>query len=244
MSNLENLYGIPISVHFNLDEVLNDVIFNGSSQTRIVTFVNPHCYYLIDKYTDYKEILNKFDFVLCDGIGVSKLASNFFNMKVQRHSFDDTSLAPKVFEFANNNKLRVGIVGSSSNTYIEFCQKLSEQYIDVFFIPISNGYKDQSEIIEILKEQYYDIIIIGMGIPRQEKLAIEIKERNCNVGIVFTCGGFLDQKCLSDKYYPYLVNKLNIRFLYRIYKEPRRLWRRYLLEYRNFFKVYINSLLK
>lgn len=244
MSKLENLYGIPVSVHFNLDELLYSAVFNKNSQARIVTFVNPHSYYLIDKFVDYKEILNKFDFVLCDGIGVSKLACNFFNMKVERYSFDDTSLAPRVFDFANNNKLRVGIVGSSNNTYIEFCKKLSDQYNNVCFIPISNGYKDQSEILEILNEQYYDIIVIGMGIPRQEKLAIEIKECNCKVGLVFTCGGFLDQKCLSDKYYPYWINKLNIRFLYRIYKEPRRLWRRYLLEYRNFFKVYINSLLK
>jgi len=50
-------------------------------------------------------------------------------------------------------------------------------------------------------------------------------------GLGFTCGGFLDQLSNGFNYYPKLVNALNLRWAYRLAKDPRRLWRRYLLDY-------------
>lgn len=50
----------------------------------------------------------------------------------------------------------------------------------------------------------------------------------------FTCGGFLDQLGSGLYYYPQWVDQMNLRFAYRLLKEPRRLWRRYFFEYSRF----------
>jgi N-acetylglucosaminyldiphosphoundecaprenol N-acetyl-beta-D-mannosaminyltransferase len=54
----------------------------------------------------------------------------------------------------------------------------------------------------------------------------------------FTCGGFLDQIIKYKGAYPEWIDHYNLRFLYRLIKEPKRLWRRYLIEYQVFLYRY------
>jgi N-acetylglucosaminyldiphosphoundecaprenol N-acetyl-beta-D-mannosaminyltransferase len=77
-----------------------------------------------------------------------------------------------------------------------------------------------------------------MGAPLQERFLSQLAA-NGWTGIGLTCGGFLDQVVQGSDYYPGWVDRLNIRFLYRLGKEPRRLWRRYLVDYQVFMRLYL-----
>ena len=79
-----------------------------------------------------------------------------------------------------------------------------------------------------------------MGAPRQEQFLINLKNAGWT-GIGFTCGGFFDQIVDRVDYYPGWVDKMNLRFLYRLLKEPRRLWRRYLIDYQVFMKRFLKE---
>jgi N-acetylglucosaminyldiphosphoundecaprenol N-acetyl-beta-D-mannosaminyltransferase len=72
-----------------------------------------------------------------------------------------------------------------------------------------------------------------MGIGRQEQFLLHAASSGWT-GWGFTCGGYLDQLAGGIDYYPRWVDQANLRFLYRLYREPRRLWRRYCLEYGEF----------
>ena len=65
-----------------------------------------------------------------------------------------------------------------------------------------------------------DILIIGMGIIKQEQFLSKVRDAGYQ-GIGFTCGGFIHQTA-QDKagYYPNWVDKYGLRFIYRMYKEP------------------------
>jgi N-acetylglucosaminyldiphosphoundecaprenol N-acetyl-beta-D-mannosaminyltransferase len=76
-----------------------------------------------------------------------------------------------------------------------------------------------------------------MGAPLQERFLLQLADDGWH-GIGFTCGGFLDQLIDGKNYYPAWADRLNIRFLYRLAKEPRRLWRRYLVDYQVFIRRY------
>ena len=59
-----------------------------------------------------------------------------------------------------------------------------------------------------------------MGAVMQEKFLLKVK-RLGYTGIGFTCGGFIHQTARGEAgYYPAWVDRMNIRFLYRMWKEP------------------------
>jgi N-acetylglucosaminyldiphosphoundecaprenol N-acetyl-beta-D-mannosaminyltransferase len=77
----------------------------------------------------------------------------------------------------------------------------------------------------------------------QENFLLQLKRFGWS-GICFTCGGYLDQGGQNFDYYPEIINRLNLRFLYRLVREPRSLWRRYLLEYTIFLKLLSKKILR
>ncbi len=241
MFNIENIFGIPITTDFKVEIILNRLKKKELEETKTISFVNPHSYYMIEKDSNYREQIFKMDYLLCDGIGVARLARNKIRKNVSRLSFDDTSLAPTVFGYAAKKNLKIGIIGAKGNVYIDFSNKLKLIYLGLDITPISDGYQNFEEIENRLKNSNIDILIIGMGIPMQEKLASHLKSKLSRTMLIFTCGGYLDQKVKKNQYYPKIVDKLNIRFLYRLFKEPRRLWKRYLIEYNTFIFLYIKS---
>ncbi len=95
----------------------------------------------------------------------------------------------------------------------------------------TDGYEVQAPaLVNELAERNVDAVVLGMGIPAQEKTAMSLRENGWS-GITATCGGFFDQIVAGRAYYPDWVDRFNIRFMYRLYKEPRRLWKRYLVHY-------------
>jgi hypothetical protein len=73
-----------------------------------------------------------------------------------------------------------------------------------------------------------DIVIVGMGAPRQEIVAQQIAKM-LRRGLVFTCGGFLDQ-IRQGNYYPAWAYPLRLNWAVRLVREPKRLWRRYTVQ--------------
>ncbi|NJO34267.1 MAG: hypothetical protein HC869_15170 [Rhodospirillales bacterium] len=67
----------------------------------------------------------------------------------------------------------------------------------------------------------------------QESFLLRLRQQGFN-GVGFTCGGFLDQYSIGKQYYPTWIDRLELRWLYRLIMEPGRLWRRYFVEYQPF----------
>lgn len=81
--------------------------------------------------------------------------------------------------------------------------------------PPIQHYKEASHIVELNP----DFLIVGMGALMQEKFLLKVKKMGYQ-GIGFTCGGFVHQTAMNRMhYYPDWVDKMNLRFVYRMYKE-------------------------
>ena len=64
-----------------------------------------------------------------------------------------------------------------------------------------------------------DFLIVGMGVLMQERFLLKVRDSGYQ-GIGFTCGGFIHQTAKDEiDYYPGWVDRMNLRFLYRMYKE-------------------------
>lgn len=204
----------------------------------LTSFVNPYSMLVLEKEP---EVCEAIDYWCLDGISLVKLFEITFKRNYHRLSFDETSLAPKVFQFARKNELKIAIVGTEER-FIHSAIKNIEKLHEVEITYYRNGYfKSISEVSECLNriiQTEIDVVIAGMGTPHQEKFLIALKERGWS-GYGFTCGGYLHQSLKEQKYYPTIFDKLNIRWLYRIIDEPK-LFSRYFLNYPLFlFRFFI-----
>ena len=90
-----------------------------------------------------------------------------------------------------------------------------------------------NEIIDINP----DVVVVGMGALVQDRFAVLLRDLGCRSSI-YTCGGFLHQTVNRINYYPKWINRLHLRTLYRLIKEPY-VWKRVILYYPRFVCKYI-----
>lgn len=190
------------------------------NKNNIYTFLNPVSYLTA---LENKELFTQFDGIFADGSLLVAAIKLLYGEKVTRRSFDMTSLAPQLFQYAEENKKTIYIVASKQEETEKAVGIFKERYPDLKFAGYRNGYFSNEEEQE--KEAAYitqlnpDYLIVGMGALMQEKFLLKVKQAGFN-GIGFTCGGFIHQTAKNEiDYYPAWVDRMNLRFIYRMYKE-------------------------
>ncbi len=199
----------------------------------LATFVNPSSVTLAARNDNYRASLDHFDLVAPDGFGMCLAIKWLHGLPAERASFDNTSLAPILFDLASRHGLSVALVGAKPGIAGQAGERIREHFPNLHIIAAMDGYGDFDEKIRRINELSADIVICGMGGSMQENFLLRLRDSQWS-GLGFTCGGFLDQLLEGYLYYPVWVNSTGLRWAYRLLKEPRRLWRRYLIEYPRF----------
>lgn len=227
------MLGIPVSPE-GVGNVHSLFYKKAISKALIITFVNPHACFLDSKNPGYTDMLELFDIVACDGIGMVKVARTSGCVNLHRESFDFTSLAGDVLQAAVSYGWSVGLVGGKPGVTKDAARMLTDKYPGLEVVGNFSGYGAEPEVArKFFTDNKVQLVICGMGAPLQEKFLTELVLNGWS-GMGFTCGGFLDQTINWKGSYPGWIDRNDLRFLYRLIKEPRRLWRRYLIEYQVF----------
>ena len=198
-----------------------DVNSIQTKQGMVYTFLNPVSY--LDAI-NYKKLFDQFDGIFADGSILVGAILSLYGKKVKRYSFDMTSVAPILFKYAVNNRKTVYIVASRQEQVEKAAEILKQRYPALCFVGLRNGYFENEQDVEDEVKKIVsvnpDFLIVGMGIIKQERFLLRVKEAGFQ-GIGFTCGGFIHQTAQDQiDYYPVWIDWMNLRFLYRMYKEP------------------------
>lgn len=190
-------------------------------QGRIYTFLNPVSY--LDALRQ-KELFSKYDGIFADGSLLVAAIKILYGERVARRSFDMTSVAPELFEYAQKAGKSIYIVASRQEQVEKAVSVFCSRYPGLNIIGCRNGYFNSEEEQETeakhIVEINPDFLIVGMGAIMQEKFLLRVKKAGFT-GIGFTCGGFIHQTSKDQiDYYPGWVDRLNLRFLYRMFEEP------------------------
>lgn len=227
-----DVLGIPVSAR-SLERT--DLPASGAGGP-LVTFVNPYACAVDRDQPGYRELLSAFDWVLCDGIGMVKAARRFAALDIERQSFDMTALAPVVFDWAADHGVPVILVGGRPGVADTAQQTLLERWPGLEISGTFSGFDDgPARATQHALAETGAMIICGMGVVRQEQFLLDARDAGWQ-GAGFTCGGFLDQLGAGLQYYPGWVDRMNLRFAWRLAREPGRLWRRYLVDYQEFLR--------
>ena len=188
---------------------------------KVYTYLNPVSYLTA---LGNKELFGKMDGIFADGGLLVKAIKMLYGKQVTRRSFDMTSMAPELFEYAEERGKTIYIVASKQEQVEKAVEIFRERYPKVKFAGYRNGYFSSEEEMDNeakhICEVNPDFLIVGMGALMQEKFLLKVKNAGLQ-GVGFTCGGFIHQTSKNEiDYYPAWVDKTNLRFVYRMWKEP------------------------
>ena len=131
--------------------------------------------------------------------------------------------------------LRVMFMGSSEKVLSRIRENAANDYPNLDIVTYSPPYKpvfsdeDNAVIIKAINDADPDLLWIGMTAPKQEKWTYQHwNELNihCHVG---TIGAVFDFYAGTAKRAPQWWQDHSLEWLYRLLKEPKRMWRRYVL---------------
>lgn len=193
----------------------------------MVAFCNAHTVNMADANAAFAASLSD-ALVLNDGIGVD-LGSRILHGKRFPDNLNGTDLTPAMLENAGC-PLRIFLVGSPEGVAEQAAAVLAARYPRHRVVGTQHGFFAESEemaLIDRIAASGANLVLVGMGHPRQELFAARHWRRIA--GVTMCIGAFLDFTAGRVSRAPAWVRALRSEWLYRLAIEPRRMARRYLI---------------
>ena len=207
-----------------------------NSKKEFIITANPETLMTSEKDEELQQaVLDNETIVIPDGVGILKGA------KELEYDITETILgvdvAQNLLELANKHKKKIYLFGAKNEVIEKMKELVKEKYSNAEIVGAVNGYqKDKQAVMEDMKTQKPDIVLVALGIPEQEKLIYK-NLKDFDKGIFVGVGGSFDVLSGMKKRAPKIFIKLKLEWLYRITIEPKRLKRFYKSNIKYFFKV-------
>lgn len=210
-----------INTYNNYESFLFDLQI--MKKTTIISFLNAHAVNLSFSNKFFFHTLLKSDFLLRDGVGI-KFAFWLFGMD-PKYNLNGTDLIPYIL--SKFPKKRLSVYGSRQKVLKKFYKKYKKQLNIVSFV---DGFCEKDIYFKDIEENKPEIILLAMGMPKQEFLSSTIKESfPKHKFLVINGGAIIDFMSNSITRAPVIYRKTGLEWLFRLIKEPRRLFKRYVI---------------
>ncbi len=211
----------------------------------LINTINAHSYNTARKDSLFAEALTNGDVLLPDGVSIvmackwikakslpkERIAGwDLFAFEMEKLERESEELRTK----SEESKI-VMFMGSSQKVLDLIVKRAAEVYPHLKVVTYSPPYKtefsdeDNKAIIDAIHAANPDLLWIGMTAPKQEKWTYSHwKELNihCHVGSI---GAVFDFFAGTMKRAPMWWQEHGLEWLYRLLKEPKRMWRRYII---------------
>ena len=198
---------------------------------------------------DYYDIVTNAEWVVCDSrilYLMSKLTkypfkeaipgSSFFSDFYQYHKDD---LECKIF-------LLGGLDGVAEIAMKNINTRLGRNIVVGAYSP-SFGFEvndeENASICDMIKESEASVVLVGVGCPKQEKWIATYKEKVPSVKLWMALGATIDFEAGSKPRAPKIFQILCLEWLYRVFQEPRRMFRRVFVDDIKIFAYFTKQLL-
>ena len=203
----------------------------------LINTINAHSYNVAQKDDLFAQALAGGDYLIPDGASIVK-ACRWLKGKSQPA---ERIAGWDLFEFemnrlkAKSEKCKVMFMGSSERVLQLIRERAAKDYPLLDVVTYSPPYKpeftadDNAAIVSAINAANPDLLWIGMTAPKQEKWTFQHWPQlniHCHVG---TIGAVFDFYAGTAQRAPLWWQRHSLEWLYRLMKEPRRMWRRYVV---------------
>lgn len=208
----------------NKENLIKEIFQDFTNQKQSIIFnINPEIVVNNYKNISYKEKVNQEKYQIPDGIGIvyaSKINNGNINKRIAGIDFMQS-----IIEEAVKHNSKIFLYGAKPGIAEETKKELERKYVNVNIVGVCDGYVDEDIAIKKINEANPDILFIGLGSPKQENFIFNNKEKLKSVKIMMPVGGSFDVISNRLKRAQEWIIKLNLEWLYRLIKQPKRIFR-------------------
>ncbi|HXZ86610.1 MAG TPA: WecB/TagA/CpsF family glycosyltransferase [Myxococcota bacterium] len=164
--------------------------------------------------------------LIFDGIGL-KLAAWALGQGWVR-DLNGTDLFPIVMQRAAAHGLRVFFLGGRAEIVERAAERARRDFPGLVVAGVHHGYfvlDACDSVVHRVRRARPDLLVVGMGFPRQEEFALA-QRRRLGARLIWTAGGLFDFVSGAKPRAPRWLRRLRLEWLYRLWLEPARMWRR------------------
>lgn len=198
----------------------------------LINTINAHSFNTAKKDLIFSEAIRNSDVLLPDGVSIVFAAKLIKGVTLKK-------IAGADLFFYEMNKLnqRSGtcfFLGSNEESLLLIRDRAKREYPNVKVFTFSPKFKpmfsdeENDEMIAEVNKRAPDVLFIGMTAPKQEKWAYEHFDK-LEVGHICCIGAVFDFYSMRINRAPEKFIVLGLEWLFRLIKEPRRMWHRYLV---------------
>jgi N-acetylglucosaminyldiphosphoundecaprenol N-acetyl-beta-D-mannosaminyltransferase len=215
----------------------NYTLFNLPLQTInkpkvLISTLNAHSFNTVQNDAIFEHALQNSDILLPDGISVVWAMRLLTGEKLQKIAGADLFF----YEMERVNAIsgKCFFLGSSESTLELIRKRASIEYPNVKVFTYSPPYKteftveESTQMIDLVNGIQPDVLFVGMTAPKQEKWAYQFYGQ-LKAGHVCCIGAVFDFYAGTVTRAPNWMILVGMEWSYRLIKEPKRMWRRYLI---------------
>lgn len=213
--------------------------------------ITPNLDHLVKLQIDreFYNLYQQAEWVVCDS-KILYLASKLLKKSLPE-AIPGSSFFTAFYQYhKNNSDCKIFLLGAMDGVAQMAMEKINHQVgrqIVVGAMSPSYGFEkkqDENELIyKTINESGANVVLVGVGCPKQEKWIFAHKDNMPNVDIWMALGATIDFEAGNIKRAPKIYQKLAMEWFYRFLKEPKRMFKRYFIDDMKFFWYFGKQLL-
>jgi len=238
--------GLPLD-RVNVQElhaVIRDSI--ERKQKAVILNLNIHCVNLALRHSWLRDFLYQARLVFCDGDGI-RWGAKLLGLKPPPKITYDRWIW-QLAEFSDQNRYRLYFLGAQRGIAEEAVLRLKNRHPGLRVAGTHHGYfqkegEETQKVLDAINRIAPDILIVGFGMPLQEKWLCENWEK-IDARVFLTGGAVFDYASGRIRRAPEWMIRIHLEWLFRLLNEPRRLFVRYAAGIPHFFFYVLKEKLK
>jgi N-acetylglucosaminyldiphosphoundecaprenol N-acetyl-beta-D-mannosaminyltransferase len=232
-----NILGIQVDV-IDQPQLLAEIDRLAAAQRpALINNVNVNACNIAYADPEFREILNGSEVVFCDGFGVKVGARLLGKTLGQRMTPPDW--IDDLFKLCVRRRYCLYFLGDTDEVVSRFALQVKEKYPALRVVGQHEGFfaldgDANSRLMNEIQRLGPDIILTGMGMPRQEKWAWQAKQR-LGKGVVIATGALFRWHTGYELRAPRWMTQYGMEWLARLATSPRKHFKRYVIGLPLFF---------
>ena len=229
MSKELNIFGVKINC-FDYSDLQKSINYSIQNNKQIgICYVNFLTINIAKIDSSFRHKINSTEIIFPDGTGIW-LASKLVDKNTFKKKFNLTDNGFNLLRYIAGKNLSVFLFGGHLKTLDQAKIKIQNMEPRLSIVGKLNGYTNKSdeEIVSIINMSNPDVLMVGLGTPKQEEWIFTNKQK-LKSKIIISVGDLFRLYAGEKKRGPKIIQILGLEWIVRLISDPKRYSRRYLL---------------
>jgi exopolysaccharide biosynthesis WecB/TagA/CpsF family protein len=234
-------------LNVSIDNLATTALLEKLRQGGIVFTPNVDHLVKLQKDPDFFEVYSQADYIVCDS-KVLMYVSDFLGSPI-REKISGSDLFPAFYQYyCQDPEMTIFLLGAAEGVaeiaQEKINQKVGREMVVGTYSPPFGFENDEAEcdkIIQMIDASKATVLAVGVGAPKQEKWICKHRNRFEFVKVFLAIGATIDFEAGYRQRSPQWMSIVGLEWLHRVVQEPKRLWKRYLVDSLPFFALVLQQ---